>query len=399
MTDDVITGLLPVLRSSREVGFNVFDVMHHGTHEKQVSNVFRWLLEKDGTHHLGSRFQKIFIEEVNRGLVGREPFRSGPYVVRQEVNTSEPGDSEDIADLVLESDEAVLVVENYFTSDGHGHHYDHYLKFSQRDGRQGAVVLLCRREDNSSQTDGWENASVVTYGTLIDRLHEEVDHDRHYKRRHPEAYSFIDQMHRKYARGTARMEDREVLDFVTTMCATGEAKRYQEKATDIAARKFADDVAQQAFERFGEGRDLLQRLKRELKTFSEQELKLQLNVTLGDEFVSKVSARYAGIYQWTVNFDIAETGGNTTEAALQLKFGPSAWYANEQDPQWKHTVDRGNADYSRVFLTRAKSREVRQSVVTLQEVLDGIKPDDRRLHDEILDLLRPRSSFINRARR
>lgn len=53
------------------------------------------------------------------------------------------------------------------------------------------------------------------------------------------------------------------------------------------------------------------------------------------------------------------------------------------------TVDRGGADYSRIFLTRAKTREVRQSVVTLQEVLEGISPDDRRLHDEILDLLRP----------
>ena len=64
----------------------------------------------------------------------------------------------DIADLVLESDAVVLVVENYFTSDGHGHRYDGYLKHSLRDGRQGGVVLLCRDQDGSSQTEGWENA-------------------------------------------------------------------------------------------------------------------------------------------------------------------------------------------------------------------------------------------------
>lgn len=389
MTDDGITRLLPVLRRSREPGFNVFDVMHHGTHEKQLSNIFGWLLDKEGSHHVGAAFQKIFIEDVNRGFgrLGLAPFGSGPYLVRQEVNTSPAGEGDDIADLVLDSDAAVLVVENDFTSDGHGHSYDRYLKFSQRDGRQGGVVLLCRDVDSSSQTDGWENAAAVTYGTLVDRLRDEVDHDRHYRQRHPEAYSFIDQLHRRYSRGTARMEDREVLDFVTVMCATGEARRYQEKSSDLAAQKFADDVAQQAMQRFVEGRELLQRVKGSLKSFSAQVLRHQLNASLGGEFVSAVSATYAGIYQWTVNVDIAGHGGDVGEAAVQLKFGPSAWYANEEDRFWLRTVDRAGADYSRIFLTAARSRQVRQSVVTLQEVLDGLSPDDRRLHDEILDMV------------
>jgi hypothetical protein len=78
---DLATELLPVLHRSLEARFNVFDVMHHGTHEKQISNVFRWLLETEGNHHLGDTFLRIFIDEVNRGLdevnrvlVGREPF-------------------------------------------------------------------------------------------------------------------------------------------------------------------------------------------------------------------------------------------------------------------------------------------------------------------------------------
>ena len=43
---DVLSRVLPTLVapwSSEE--FNVFDVMHHGTHEKQLSNVFAWLLD------------------------------------------------------------------------------------------------------------------------------------------------------------------------------------------------------------------------------------------------------------------------------------------------------------------------------------------------------------------
>jgi PD-(D/E)XK nuclease superfamily len=388
VTDDLVTALLPLLSRSLQAGFNVFDVMHHGTHEKQISNVFRWLLEAEGTHNLGDAFQRIFIDEVNQGLVGVEPFMPGPYVVRQEVNTSEAGDVEDIADLVLESDVAVLVVENYFTSDGHGHNYCRYLKYGLRDGRRGAVVLLCRDEDSSAQTEGWENASVVAYGRLVDRMRDEVDRDRHYKPRHPEAYSFIEQMHRKFAGGTRRMEDRDVLDFVTTMCATGQASRYQEQSQDLAAKKFAADLAEQAIERFAEGRELLQRIKGRLKNFSDHVLRNQLNATMGDGSVSRVSATYAGIYQWTVNLDVADDGESSGNASLQLKFGPSAWFANEQDPYWKRTVDRGVADYSHLFLTHPKFGEVRQSVVTLQEVLDGITPDDRRLHDEILQLLR-----------
>ena len=82
-----------------------------------------------------------------------------------------------------------------------------------------------------------------------------------------------------------------------------------------------------------------------------------------------------------------DDGEKFGEARLQLKFGPSAWFANEKDPHWKRTVDPEVADYSRLFLTRAKTKEVRQSEVTLQEVLDGLAPSDRRLHDEIVQLL------------
>jgi hypothetical protein len=184
------------------------------------------------------------------------------------------------------------------------------------------------------------------------------------------------------------MEDRDVLDFVTAMCATGQAGRYQVKSQDLAAQKFADDLAEQAIERFAEGRELLQRIKGRLKNFSDHVLRNQLNATMGDGSVSKISATYAGIYQWTVNLDVVDDGESSGKARLQLKFGPSAWFANEQDREWKRIVDRGVADYSHLFLTHAKFGEVRQLVVTLQEVLDGITPDDRRLHDEILQLLR-----------
>jgi hypothetical protein len=386
---DLATALLPVLSRSLEVRFNVFDVMHHGTHEKQISNVFGWLLDTEGTHQLGDTFLRIFIDEVNKGLAGCEPFTPATYLVLQEVNTSDAGVGRDIADLVLENHEAVIVVENYFTSDGHGHNYKRYSKYSRRDDRRGAVVLLCADENSSLQTEGWEDASVVTYGRLLGRLRDGLEGDHQYQQKHQEVYSFIDQMHRKFVKGRGHVEDRKVLDFVTAMCATGEAGRYGWRPHDTVAERFANDVAEQARERFEEGRELLHRVKDRLRNFSAEVLQGQLNETLGEGFVSGVSARYVGQYRWTVNFDVPDDGPDIGEHKLQLKFGPSAWYANEKAPTWEQKVDPRVADYSRLFLTRAgKVKEVRQSEVSLQEVLDGLESCDRRLHDEIVQLVR-----------
>lgn len=389
---DLTVALLPVLQRSIETPFNVFDVMHHGTHEKQLSNVFRWLLETQGSHGLGDIFLRIFIEQVNCGLPALEPLAVTEYLVMQEVNTCEEGEQEqDIADLVLVNDEATIVVENYFTSDGHGHDYWRYFKYSQRSSRNGVVVLLCQDRDSSLQVEGWENASVITYRGLIDRLWKAVQGDPRYRREFPEPYSFINQMHRKFVKEKNRVEDHQVLDFVVAMCGTGQAGRYSEQPHDPAAQRFANDVAEQALERFEEGRELLMRVKHRLTNYADEHLKRQLNATLGAGFVSQVSARYVGNYRWTVNLNLSgpalPEGANFGEGQLQLKFGPSAWFANERDSEWKVTVDPNVADYSRLFVTWARTREIRQSKVTLQEVLDGLSPDDLRLHDEMVHIV------------
>ena len=124
MHDQLVTRLLPILANRSEDEFNIFNVMHHGSHEKQISNVFAWLLDANGTHKLGDTFQQMFVDEVNGGL-GDQRIPPGKYRVRQEVNTSDPDKPMDIADLVLEGNTGtVLVVENYDISCGHGHSYE-----------------------------------------------------------------------------------------------------------------------------------------------------------------------------------------------------------------------------------------------------------------------------------
>lgn len=365
VSNDLVAQLLPTLGRSLEVGFNVFDVMHHGTHEKQLSNVFGWIFEIGGTHNFAALGQQLFVDLINEqrtklGQISR-PLPAGPYTVRQEVNTAPVGAAADIADIVLESDSAVIVVENYGSSDGHGHSYERYLTFGRRAGKQGVVVLLCA-------------------------LVADLAQDPRYAEQNAEQYAFIIQMHRRFASGRGRMSDTELLDFVTAMCSTGEAKRYQERDRELAAERFASDLAQQARERFGEGREVLQRVKARLRSYASTILGPQLNATLGEGFVQSVTAGYSGIFQWTINLETAgdEPAG---EAGLQIKFGPSAWYANEQDDYWKQKVTPGAADYSRLFLTSPGRHEIRQSAVLLRDVLEGLAPDDARLHEEILALL------------
>ena len=175
MANDLVNVMVPVLGRPLDPQFNVFDVMHHGLHEKQISNVFAWLLDREGTHGLGDRFVRIFVEAVNHTSETEQDLAlDDTYWVRQEVNTSSYGEVADIADLVLESDRSVLVVENYFTSDGHGHDYGCYLAFGQRGGKRARVVLLCSKVEDHLLTNGWEDAGWQDLSAGIVALHSAV---------------------------------------------------------------------------------------------------------------------------------------------------------------------------------------------------------------------------------
>src|SRR5690606_33720839 len=156
--DNLVTSLVPSLAKSLAEQFNVFRVMHHGTHEKQLSNVFAWLLRADGTHQLGDAFQRLFVARVNDQLPIGSRLPASGYAVAQEVNTAgEDGSEKDIADIVLTHDQVRIVVENFEWSDGHGHSYERYLAHGSRDGKVGVVVLLCVRHVGHLLKDGWEN--------------------------------------------------------------------------------------------------------------------------------------------------------------------------------------------------------------------------------------------------
>ena len=136
---------------------------------------------------------------------------------------------------------------------------------------------------------------------------------------------------------------------------------------------------------------MLQRVKAALRGYAAEVLKDQVNKEFGREYISEVRVGFQGLYQWTVN--LVRPG--ESEAVVQLKFGPSAWRANEEkrgdwgNDTWEETVPVGQADYSHIFITRRTGRKsIRQSGVTLREVLDGLSSDDLRLRDEIVQFVR-----------
>lgn len=380
MDDRTVSLLLPALIRPEEPAFNVFDVMHHGRHEKQISNVFAWLLNAEGTHGLGDAFLQIFIDAVSRRRGEPNPIPLGAYSVSQEVDVASPGEPSDIADLVLEGDHWVLVVENYYTSDGHGHGYDAYSTFGTRGDKQSAVVLLCASIDLARLANDWHRAAVVSYAEVLGPLLERVAGDDPYQRSHPEQCAFLRHLHDHFVK-ESQMDDAEMIRFVDAMCVTGEAKRYLQQDAEAAASQFASDLNEQALRQFGESRAWLQKVKGTLKHYAAQVLRPQLNDALTGRSVTDVGARYAGRYQWTVTLELDGHAGD----AVQLKFGPSAWYANEQDSEWTDRVS--DPDYAHVFLTRRGTQQIRQSSVTLQEVLNGLAAEDERILSELLGLL------------
>jgi hypothetical protein len=184
----------------------------------------------------------------------------------------------------------------------------------------------------------------------------------------------------------------QLIDFIDAMCQVGESDRFS-LGGDDAALKFADSFRELAITNFTESRELLFGIKRILRDYASRVLRDQVNEALAKPRFGNVNAGFRGTYQWTVNFKPQEPTEGTEGVEhpdgvdpgyLQLKFGPSARLANTGNDGWLKTVPTPN--YAHVFITW--NGEVRQSTVTLHEVVHGLPEDDFRLRDEIVDFIK-----------
>lgn len=383
-TGGFVTALLPSLSKSLAEQFNIFRVMHHGTHEKQLSNVFAWLLTTEATHGLGDTFQRIFLAHINIVLPMGGMLPESGYRVVQEADTRSSNEIAagvvmDIADIVLSRPDAAVVVENFETSDGHGHDYQRYLAHGTAGGRPAAVVLLCHRHDINRLRDGWEQAILVTYADLLTDLHAHVHRDQQWQDRHPEQHFFLRQMIQHFVEGAAAVNVDDQIRFIKTMCETGESARYGHRPQERAAQEFSDLVAEHARRQFEDSRTTLASVKDKLRSFARTLLTDQLNASPTHGTFEKVTTRFVGQWEWCV-----ELQRRAEQPAVFLEFGPTAVVENARLP-----LPLSDPDYSRVFITlQAPTGEgisqIVQTGVSLSDVLNGLESDDYRLRDAVL---------------
>lgn len=379
----LVTSLIPSLSRSLAEQFNVFRVMHHGTHEKQLSNVFAWLLRVDGTHELGDTFQQIFMSRINAALPEGEGFQTCGYRVTQEVDTSGAAAiGKDIADIVLRAPRESVVIENFGTSDGHGHDYHGYLSHGSQGGRRSVVVLLCIRREPELQTDGWEEAVVVTYAELLGDLYAHVKADKKWRREHPQQNFFINELVENFVEGPNAVSTADRIAFIKTMCETGESDRYGQRPQDTAAEQFAETLAQHAKQQFEDGRQTLGDIKRYLRRYAERTLMPQVNEALGEELAIAVRANLVGKWEWYVRLVDADDN-----VVAGLVFGPTAVTYNETVPE-----PIAVPDFSRVFVLmrsadRDPIRSLHQTDIGLDEVLTGFEPVDNRLTQAVIPVV------------
>lgn len=381
--ESMVTRLVPMLSRSLAEQFNVLRVMRHGTHEKQLSNVFAWLLDPAGTHHLGGAFQSIFLTALNEQLPAGSEFPTSGYEVIQEVDTSgADAEGKDIADIVLRGADHCVVVENFGTSDGHGHDYMGYLAHGMSGGRRSAVVLLCISHDPALQRDGWEHASVLTYERLLSDLHSHIRSNRAWRAANPRQDTFISELHEHFVGGADPVSIDDNIAFITSMCETGEAARYGLRPQDAAAEEFANQIALHARQQFDEGRRTLAEIKRLLRLHAERFTAEQVNARLAERRITSVSARMSGTWEWYVR--LLDGEGSLVAGFV---FGPTAM------EYLGIARSRPSApDYGRVFVVVRNDVDVSDSRVvetdvSLAEVLQGLPSGDARLANAVLEAI------------
>src|SRR5699024_2926068 len=329
-----------------------------------------------------------FVKKVNKRVDASKQLPTAGYRVVQEVDTRateafKPNEGMDIADIVLWRDDAALVIENYGTSDGHGHSYQQYLAHGSAGGRRGIVVLLCHRHEAHLQKDGWEQAAVVTYSEVLSDLKAEVDRDSAWCREHPEQLFFINQMYQHFVKGPEAVNVTDQVSFIKTMCETGESARYGYRPRDRATQEFADLVAEHARKQFEESRLTLAKVKDRLRSFARSVLVDQVDAVIEVGRIEKVVTRFVGQWEWCVELQRADSF-----PTIFLEFGPTAVAENARAEE---SVD--DPDYSQVFVTLRNPENdgiarIAHTEVRLAEVIAGIDRDDRRLRDAVLSIER-----------
>ncbi len=136
----------------------------------------------------------------------------------------------------------------------------------------------------------------MTYAEPLEDLQAHIAGASTWRRAHPQQHFFINQLIEHFVEGSGAVNIEDRIAFLSTMCQTGESARYGHRPQEVAAREFAELVAQHARRQFKEGRQTLSEVKRSLKRFAEHTLVGQFNDALlsgQNAGGARVTARYS----------------------------------------------------------------------------------------------------------
>ena len=112
-------------------GFNTFDVLRYADYEIRHSNVLAWLLQPAGTHGIGDRFLRWFVERTNKRLVAANEellpatdFRATNVVVERELEYV------DIT-IFFKQEKCLLAIENK-TVPASSEHIDQVMGYQRK---------------------------------------------------------------------------------------------------------------------------------------------------------------------------------------------------------------------------------------------------------------------------
>lgn len=158
-------------------GFNTFDVLDYSGYEIRHSNVLAWLLRPAGTHGIGSRFLKWFVDHVGESLVKANAKRL-PNVAYDASNV-EVWRERDRVDVTIRfrKEKCVIAIENKIEEAYHGHFeqargYERTLRDKHRKHRVQSVLLAISpdREVTCREVKG----SAIAY-VGWDAVHTKLD--------------------------------------------------------------------------------------------------------------------------------------------------------------------------------------------------------------------------------
>jgi PD-(D/E)XK nuclease superfamily len=156
---------------------NIFKILGLEHAEIRHSNFLAWLLEPKGSHELGTQFLKLFLKDVFAFDV--YGWSNEFKVDGMNLNTAEIRREWEHIDILIETDEFVVAIENKILSGEHSNQLSRYKKKVElhfpKPRHNHAFVFLTPDGIPPTDKEDDESYEIYTYDKIVRNLHRILD--------------------------------------------------------------------------------------------------------------------------------------------------------------------------------------------------------------------------------